>query len=129
MRIGQARNDSLLISLGHHLLGYNYISLGEFTLARAELEQILVALFDPALRRAATELTDADQLVVTLVHLTWPLVCLGYLHQAHARREAAIAEARRLGHPFTLAFALGWGLYTAEASHAAYFLARLKELL
>jgi hypothetical protein len=73
---------------------------------------------DPALRSAATALTDADQLVVTLAHLAWPLACLGYLHQARARREAAIAEARLLGHAFTLAFALafaaGWGLYGAE---------------
>jgi hypothetical protein len=118
LRIGDARNDALLISLGHHVLGYNYISLGEFTLARAELEQTLIAVFDPALRSAATELTDADQLVMTLVHLAWPLGCLGYLHQARARREAAIAEARRLGHAFTLAFALafalGLGLYGAE---------------
>jgi predicted ATPase len=118
LRIGDARNDALLISLGHHLLGYNYIGLGEFTLARAELEQKLVAVFDPALRSAANALMDADQLVVTLVHLAWPLVCLGYLDQAHARREAAIAEARRLGHAFTLAFAARLGIVRCRRSIA-----------
>ena len=120
LQIGHARTDALLISLGHHFLGFNYIGLGEFTLARAELEQTLVTVCDPALRSAATALTDADQLVVTLVHLALPLVCLGYLDQARARREAAIAEARRLAHAFTLALALGYGLYGVEdASEAA----------
>jgi hypothetical protein len=131
LQIGHARNDASLISLGHHFLGYNYIGLGEFVLARAELEQKLVAVFDPALRSAATELTDADQLVVTLVHLAWPLACLGYLHQARARREAAIAEARRLGHAFTLAlalaFAAGWGFYGGEELQAEML--RAEELL
>src|SRR5262249_16944906 len=47
LQIGHARNDASLISLGHHFLGYNYIGLGEFVLARAELEQKLVAVFDP----------------------------------------------------------------------------------
>ena len=126
LQIGQARNDALLISLGHHVLGFNYISLGEFTLARAELEQTLVTVRDPALRSAATALTDADQLVVTLVHLAMPLVCLGYLDQARARREAAIAEARRLPHAFTLALALAYGLYGAEDASEA---ARAEELL
>src|SRR4029077_7961430 len=59
VRIGEARND--VISMGHHLLGYNYIFLGEFTLARAELEQKLLALSDPALRSDATG--GVDQLV------------------------------------------------------------------
>ena len=76
LRIGEARNDALLISLGHHLLGYNYIFLGEFTLARAKLEQTLRAEdADPALRSAATALTGeyCDELVALLSHLAVPL--------------------------------------------------------
>jgi len=87
LRIGEARNDAVLIYLGHHLLGYNYILLGEFTLARAELEQKLLALSDPAVRSDATG--GVDQLVATLVHLAQPLAQLGYLDQARARRDAA----------------------------------------
>jgi predicted ATPase len=128
LRIGETSNDALLVSLGHHLLGYNYTGLGEFTLARAELEQKLVAVFDPALRGAATALADADQLVVTLVHLAWLLVRLGYLDQARARREAAIAEARQLAHAFTLAFALGFGLFSEDVASQAVML-RAEELV
>jgi len=115
--------------LGHHLLGYNYIGLGEFTLARAELEQTLPAMSDPALRSAATALTECgDELVVMLSHLAVPLAELGYLDQARARRDAAIVEARKLRHAFTLAFALGFSLHIEEAASEAVML-RAEELL
>jgi class 3 adenylate cyclase/predicted ATPase len=131
LRIGEARNDALLISLGHHLLGYNYIGLGEFTLARAELEQTLRAEdADPALRSAANAMTEhvCDEFVALLSHLAVPLAQLGYLDQARARQDAAIQEARRLAHAFTLAFALGWSLHIEEAASEAVML-RAEELL
>jgi class 3 adenylate cyclase/predicted ATPase len=128
LRIGEACNDALLISMGHHLLGYNYIGLSQFTLARAELERTLLANSDPALRSAATALTDVDELVVTLSHLAAPLAQLGYLDQARARRDAAIVEARKLRHAFTLAFALGFSLHIEEAASEAVML-RAEELL
>ena len=126
LRIGEARSDALLISMGHHLLGYNYILLGEFTLARAELEQKLFALSDPAVRSDATG--GVDQLVATLVHLAHPLARLGYLDQARARQDAAIEEARKLAHAFSLAFALQWSVYVEEAAGEAVML-RAEELL
>jgi predicted ATPase len=131
LQIGEARNDALLISLGHHLLGYNYIGLGEFTLARAELEQTLRAEdADPALRSAANAMTEhvCDEFVALLSHLAVPLAQLGYLDQARARQDAAIQEARRLAHAFTLAFALGWSLHIEEAASEAVML-RAEELL
>jgi predicted ATPase len=129
LRIGEARNDAVLISLGHHLLGYNYIFLGEFTLARAELEQNLLALSDPALRSAATVTAHVgDELVATLVHLAQPLAQLGYLDQGRARLDAGIEEARKLAHAFSLAFALYWSVYIEEAASEAVML-RAEELL
>jgi class 3 adenylate cyclase len=128
LRIGEARNDALMISMGHHLLGYNYTCLGEFSLARAELERTLAAMSDAALRSTATALMDADQLVVTLAHLEMPLARLGYPDQARARREAALLEARQLAHSFTLAFALGFGLYSEEEGPQSMML-RAEELL
>jgi predicted ATPase len=129
LRIGEARNDALLISHGHHMLGYNYICLGEFTLARAKLEQKLLAMSDPALRNAATALAEnADQLVVTLGHLALPLAQLGYLDQAHARRDAAIVEACKPAQAFTLAFALGLSVFIEVAASEAVML-RAEELL
>src|SRR6516165_8093957 len=41
-----------------------------------------------------------------LTYLAWTLLCLGYLDQAQAKREAALAEARLLSRAFTLAHTL-----------------------
>ena len=41
-----------------------------------------------------------------LAYLSCDLFCLGYLDQARLRSEAAVEEARTLGHPFSLAHAL-----------------------
>jgi predicted ATPase len=128
LRIGEASNDALLISIGHHLLGYSYTCLGEFSLARAQLERTLAAMLDAALRSTATALMDADQLVVTLAHLEMPLARLGYPDQARARREATLVEARQLAHSFTLAFALGWSLFSEEAGSQS-MMVRAEELL
>jgi predicted ATPase len=84
---------------------------------------------DSTLRSAATELTESgDELVVLLSHLAAPLAQLGYLDQARARRDAAIVEARKLRHAFTLAFALGMCVFIEEAASEAVML-RAEELL
>jgi predicted ATPase len=41
-----------------------------------------------------------------------PLALLGHIDQALSRRDAALAEARRLSHPHTLAMAMGWAWMT-----------------
>jgi len=52
--------------------------------------------------------------VILLTYLAWTLLCLGYLDQARAKREAALAEARCLSGAFTLAHTLSWATH-AEA--------------
>jgi predicted ATPase len=116
--LGEARNDVMLITLGYRIVGFNHLCLGEFTLARAALEQSL-AIFDPGHRRALQALTEVDQHVVALVQLSRPLAVLGYLDQARARREAALAEARQLAHAHTVAFALGVGLWCERGERTA----------
>ena len=53
------------------------------------------------------------------MHLSKTLDCLGYLDQARARREAALAEARQLTHAYTLALALLMCLYTERGQRTA----------
>ena len=110
-RLGEARNDPVVTSLGHFCIGYNRLILGECTSARTDLEQCL-ALFDFGQRRVLQRLTGFDVRVLALVHLSRSLASLGYLDQARARREAALIEARQLAHAFTLACTLGLGLAT-----------------
>ena len=51
-------------------------------------------------------LAAQDRKVSQLAYLSFDLFCLGYLDQARLRSEAAVEEARKLGHPFSLAHAL-----------------------
>jgi tetratricopeptide (TPR) repeat protein len=91
--------------LGYHLNGYACLHLGEFTVAREDLEQGL-ALFEPTDRPFYAEVLAYDPLVALLAHSAFFLVCLGHFDQAMSRRDAALAEPRRLSQPFSLAVAL-----------------------
>jgi class 3 adenylate cyclase/tetratricopeptide (TPR) repeat protein len=86
-------------------------NFGEFTAARAYAERGL-ALYDPASRQFYAGLLPRDMLEGLLVRSALPLACLGHLDQARARADAALTEARRLSHPFTLADALAWNFWT-----------------
>jgi class 3 adenylate cyclase len=113
-RLGETRNDAILISLGRLSTGQVRFYLSDFTRARADLEHSL-GLFDPKKRRDFHALTTADPHVMTLVYLARTQGCLGYLAQAQISRQAALAEARHLEHIFTLAFALGMACLGASS--------------
>ena len=86
-------------------------NFGEFAAARAYAERGL-ALYDPASRQFYAGLLPRDMLEGLLVRSALPLACLGHLDQARARADAALTEARRLSHPYTLADALAWNFWT-----------------
>jgi tetratricopeptide (TPR) repeat protein len=105
--LGESGGDAATQIIGYHLSGLIYLEQGEFTAARPYLEAG-VGQFDPAYRRFYTELLPFDQLVAMLLHSSQLLVSLGDLDQGLSRRDAALAEARRLSHPHTLAVALAY---------------------
>jgi tetratricopeptide (TPR) repeat protein len=80
---------------------------GEFSAARADLEQFF-AHYDPTQTVVLTGLTSYDPLVGQLANSALLLVCLGHLDRALSRRDAAVEEARRLSHSFSLAVALSF---------------------
>src|SRR5262249_48145695 len=94
--------------VSRHACSYTSLHLGELKLALEDLEQGL-ALFDPADRRFYAEVLAYDPLVALLTQSAFCLCCLGRLDQAASRQDAALAEARRLSHPFSLAQALVFG--------------------
>jgi predicted ATPase len=67
-----------------------------------------LAIYDPAHRPAYAEISTNDMLVLLLDQSTLTLTCLGHLERAWSRADAALAEARRLCHPFTLSDTLSW---------------------
>jgi predicted ATPase len=107
------RNDPVWTVMGCRICGVTCCWIGEFIAAHDYLERGLL-LYDPAHRSRYAELTVDDPHVVLLTYLACTLLCLGYLDQARAKREAALAEARLLARAFALAHAL-WGATFFEA--------------
>ena len=113
--LGMERNNPVWTVMGCRVSGVTCCWLGEWVAARDFLERGLV-LYDPAHRTSYAELSLDDPHVILLTYLAWTLLCLGYLDQARAKREAALAEARLLSRAFTLAHTL------SVATHAEVIL-------
>jgi predicted ATPase len=93
---------------------------GRFASSRSHLKEAL-ALYDPILCRSLVRHAGPHPQVVAQGFLGIDLLCLGYPHQALAQSNAAIAEARRLAHPPSLAasLAIGAGLLLLSGDNAA----------
>lgn len=87
----------------HYMLGMTLFHLGEFHQSREHLEQG-IALYDPEKRRTHRALQDPG--VACLCYLAQTLWLLGYPDQAVERSSKALALARSIDHPFSLAYAL-----------------------
>jgi predicted ATPase len=92
----------------HRTLGASLLWLGELDSSRAHLEQGL-ALANLQQRSLFTfSYAGEDPGVSCRSFVAFTLWCLGYPNQALKRNSEAIALARELAHPFSLAFALGF---------------------
>ena len=104
-RLAEAEHDRRLLVTSCRMIGQLQWWRGEFGNARTPLEEGL-ALFDPADRPFYAALALQDAQVTMLYFLSGVLSALGYLDQSRARGDEALAAARRLAEPYTLAFAL-----------------------
>jgi predicted ATPase len=102
------RNDSAGLVLGHLSSGRNLMYGGRFTESRSHLEAGL-ALYDPISHRSLVHQVGYSPQVLSQAFLGIVLFCLGFPDQALAQSGTAIAEARRLAHPPSLAVNLGQG--------------------
>jgi predicted ATPase len=104
-RLAEAENDRRIQVTGCRMVGQLQWWRGEFSNARAHLEEGL-ALFDPADRPFYAALALQDAQAQMLNFLSQVLGSLGYLNRSRARLDEALAVARQLAQPFTLAMAL-----------------------
>jgi predicted ATPase len=108
LRLSRRRNDSPGLVLGHASSGRTLMFAGRFARSRSHMEEA-VALYDPishsSLVQAGVHPPVNTQAVLGIV-----LFCLGFPDQALARSYAAIAEARRLAHPPSLALSFAFGV-------------------
>ncbi len=107
LRLSRLRNDSAGLVLGHSATGQSLLLAGGFADCRPHLEQLL-ALYDPIAHGTLVQQTGSHPLM-TQSFLGLALFCLGFPEQAIARSVACIADARKLGHPTSLAVSLAIG--------------------
>jgi class 3 adenylate cyclase/tetratricopeptide (TPR) repeat protein len=108
LRLSQQRGDLAGLVLGHYSSGRNLLLAGRFASSLAHLEDVL-ALYDPISHSSLIHLVGEAPHLNSQALLGIVLSCLGYPNQALARSTAAIIEARRLGHPPSLASSLSNG--------------------
>ena len=108
-RLAEDQKDLRLRVMGYRIRGQSEFLLGDIASARTNLEQGL-ALFKPADRPYYATLTPQDGRVLMLCFLSNALAAMGYVDQSLDSAEDAVAEARRLGHRYTLAIALAFSL-------------------
>ncbi|WP_189044659.1 AAA family ATPase [Aliidongia dinghuensis] len=119
LRLSRNHDDSAGLVLGHSVSGQSLLLAGEFADSRPHLERLL-AIYDPALHGTLVHQAGSHPLM-TQAFLGLALLCLGHPDQARARSASAIADARRLGHPTSLAVSLAIGALQASLAgdHAA----------
>jgi len=106
LEIGRQTQDPAILASGHHGLGQVLFHTGEFGAARGHLEEAY-DLFAGGLPAAADPIRSVqDGRVISMGFLAFCLWHLGYPDQALRKARAALALARELSHPFTLAYAL-----------------------
>jgi predicted ATPase len=108
LRLSGERNDSGGLVLGHLSSGINLILRGRFASSRSHLEEAL-ALYDPISHSSLVHQAGIHPRALSQGFLGIVLLCVGFPDQALARGSAAIAEARRVAHPPSLAGLLSLG--------------------
>jgi class 3 adenylate cyclase/predicted ATPase len=102
--LSERRSDRVTKLLAYRCLGTSELFRAEFSRALHHLRQA-VAYYDQAEHRPPT-LTPYDIRVACESFAAWTLLLLGYADEALAQSRHALACARELLQPYTLAFAL-----------------------
>jgi predicted ATPase len=126
-------NAGIARVFGHRAVGISLLFQGNFTGALPHLRRV-IALYDPASHRPLA-ISPYDARVTCQGFTAWILLFQGYPDRALSESERALADARALGHPHTLAFALNTccllcqfrGDWTAVGAYSAELVALAAE--
>jgi len=110
--LSRDRDDSAGLVLGYSAVGQSLLLAGGFAECRPHLERVL-ALYDSAIHGTLVHQAGSHPLM-TQAFLGLAMFCLGCPDQARAHSAAAIADARRLAHPTSLAVSLAIGALQAS---------------
>jgi class 3 adenylate cyclase/predicted ATPase len=120
LRLSDECNNSGGLVLGHFSSGRNLMFAGRFASSRSHLEEVL-ANYDLISHHSLVRQAGIYSHVEARAFLGVVLLCLGFPDQALAQSSVAIAEARRLAHPPSLAdsLSMGAGLHSLAGDDAA----------
>ncbi|MCA6115497.1 AAA family ATPase [Bradyrhizobium sp. WSM 1738] len=104
LQLSERRNDSETKLIAHRNVGISLLFRAEFSRALAHLRRS-IDFYDQA-RHRPPKLTPHDVRVTCESFVAWVHLLLGQSDQALEQSRSALAWARELSHPYTLAFAL-----------------------
>ncbi len=104
LHLAETQQHPVLLLWAHYALGFNRASQGELKLSRDHLERS-IALYEP--RRGGKYRFVQDPGPTAMAMLAHVVYSLGYPQQAAVKMREAVALARNMSHPFTLAWVLG----------------------
>jgi len=107
----KASIDPVLYVEAHYVMGAAAFWQGRFLEAREHLAQAVTA-YDVQQHKAHITFYSQDPGVVCQSRLALTLWHLGYADQARRHAVAALASARQLAHPFSIAYALTFATWT-----------------
>jgi len=110
---GHDRVDPVLFMESRYVMGAAIFWPGKFLQAHNHFAQG-VADYDVRHHKTHIALFSQDPGVVCSIRLAQALWCLGYPDQARQQYEAALALARQLAHPLTLAYALIFAAWVSD---------------
>jgi class 3 adenylate cyclase len=105
LRLSRQRNDFAGLVLGHFSAGRTLMLAGRFASCRVHLEEVFT-LSDPISHREFGHQIGFHPHVGSRGYLGMALLCLGFPDQALTQGDTAIAVARGLAHPLSLAAGL-----------------------
>jgi predicted ATPase len=117
--LAQCQQAPVLLLLAHRVLGTTFLWLGEFTLARAHLEQVM-ALYDPQQHHFLAFSFGSDLKVHCLSYVALILEWLGYPNQALQKSHEALSLAQDLSHPSGLVVALFFAAWLHYSRREVY---------
>ncbi len=113
LRMAQAKNDANLLLEAHFSVGLTHYFQGRPVAALEHLSQVIV-LDSPQRDRSFTNQTGQDAGVCGLAYGGLVLWQLGHLDEALQRSREAVALARHIQHPFSLAYALNFAAWLRQ---------------
>jgi class 3 adenylate cyclase/predicted ATPase len=105
LRLAQNAKDPGWLLEAHSALGTSFFFQGNLVTARTHLEEVL-GLYDPEQHHAHAFVFGLDPGMIGLSISGWILWLLGYADQASKRSQEALALARKMPHPSSLALTL-----------------------